>query len=313
MSEHHHTDPGFGRNYDPHLKRLINKDGSYNVIKTGKVEGFKDIYNHLLHIGWLKFFGIVLSYFVIVNLCFALFYYAIGIDALSIKPSHSVFHDFIQCFYFSTQTFTTVGYGLISPIGIYSSLLASFEALFGLLSFSLATGLMYGRFSRPDSKIIFSNHALISPFQKDKRGLMFRLVNQRNSNLSNVEATVLLSLFDRNEDVRNPKRKFYRLDLEYDKIRFFPSTWTIVHPLEKDSPLITLNEKDFIEQKVEISIFIEAFDENLSQIVHSRHSYMSDEIIMDAKFRPSYTIDNHGYTHVDINTFGDFDKVSHQK
>lgn len=310
MSENHQTDPGFSRNYDPHLKRLINKDGSYNVIKTGKVEGFKDVYIHLLHLSWPRFFSIVLSYFIVVNLIFAGLYYAIGIDALSIKPTGSFFHDFIQCFYFSTQTFTTVGYGLISPIGIYSSFLASFEALFGLLSFSLATGLMYGRFSKPDSKIIFSKNALISPFQTDKKGLMFRLVNQRNSNLSNVEATVLLSLFDENRSFENPKRKFYRLDLEYSKIRFFPSTWTIVHPIEKDSPLLHMNAVDFKKQKVEISIFIEAFDENLSQIVHTRHSYMSDEIIGNAKFKESYTIDSDGYTHVDINKIGDFDKIN---
>ncbi len=309
MSEHHYTDPGFSRKYDPHLKRLINKDGSYNVIKTGKVEGFKDIYMFLLHIGWLKFFGFVTFYFVVVNLVFAFLYYSIGINALSIRPSESVFQDFIQCFYFSTQTFTTVGYGLISPIGIYSSLLASFEALFGLLSFSLATGLMYGRFSKPDSKIIFSQHALISPYQTDKKALMFRLVNQRNSNLSNVEATVLLSLFDSDLDNENSKRKFHRLELEYNKIRFFPSTWTIVHPLENNSPLITLNQADFKNKKVEISIFIEAFDENLSQIVHSRHSYMCDEIVVNGKFRPSYRVDENGYTHVDINTFGDYDLI----
>lgn len=309
MSDQQQTDPGFSRTYDPHLKRLINKDGSYNVIKTGKVDGFRDVYNYLLHISWIKFFGIVTSYFIIVNLGFAVLYYSIGIDALSIKASGSAFQDFIQCFYFSTQTFTTVGYGLISPIGVYSSLLASFEALFGLLSFSLATGLMYGRFSKPDSKIIFSDNALISPFKDNQKGLMFRLVNQRNSNLSNVEATVLLSLFDSNGDGSNPKRKFFRLDLEYDKIRFFPSTWTIVHPLENNSPLITLNEQDYKDKKVEISIFIEAFDENLSQIVHSRHSYMSEEIIMNAKFKPSYTIDEDGFTRVDINTFGDYNKT----
>lgn len=310
MSEHHHTDPGFGRKYDPHLKRLINKDGTYNVIKTGKVDGFRDIYIFLLDIGWLRFFGIVLTYYVVVNFIFAALYYGIGIDALSIEATDSVFHDFIQCFYFSTQTFTTVGYGLISPIGIYSSLLASFEALFGLLSFSLATGLMYGRFSKPNAKIIFSENALISPFQTDKKGLMFRLVNQRNSNLSNVEATVLISLFERDNTSGNPKRKFYRLELEYDKIRFFPSTWTIVHPIEGDSPLINLDELDLKNQKVEISIFIEAFDENLSQIIHTRHSYMSDEIISNAKFKPSYTIDKNGYTNVDINTIGDYDMLN---
>lgn len=310
MSKQQQTDPGFGRSYDPHLKRLINKDGSYNVIKTGNVEGFKDIYNHLLHLGWGRFFGLVLSYFIVVNLVFAALYYIIGIDALSIKASNSFFHDFIQCFYFSSQTFTTVGYGLISPIGVYSSLLASFEALFGLLSFSLATGLMYGRFSKPDSKIIYSSHALISPYQMDKKGLMFRLVNQRKSNLSNVEATVLLSLFEKNNLTEGPKRKFYRLDLEYNKIRFFPSAWTVVHPIEKDSPLTNLSAEDIKNSKVEISIFIEAFDENLSQIVHSRHSYISDEIILEAKFRASYTIDEDGYTHVDINKFGDFDQLN---
>ncbi len=72
-----------------------------------------------------------------------------------------------ELYFFSTETFTTVGYGRVNPVDDDVKLVASFEAMLGFLSFALATGLIYGRFSRPHSHIIFSHHALIAPY-KDK-------------------------------------------------------------------------------------------------------------------------------------------------
>lgn len=305
MGKQQQTDPGFERQYNPNLQRLINKDGSFNVIKKGKIEGIKDIYNYLLHLNWTKFFGIILSYFILTNLIFACGYWLLGENSLS-HPNTTSTPFFLHCFYFSTQTFTTVGYGHIHPIGNISNLLASFESLFGLLSFSLATGLMYGRFSKPNSKIIFSDKALISPYKTDKKALMFRLVNSRSSNLSNVEANVTLSLFEFDEASQSNKRRFMKLDLEIDKIRFFPSTWTVVHALTSESLDIFSNSEVMKNKKVEISIFIQAFDENLSHNIHTRHSYMCNEIIHEAKFNPAYTIDKDGFTHIDLDKMGDY-------
>lgn len=309
MENNKKTDPGFGRNYNPNLKRLINKDGSYNVIKSGKIDGIRDIYLYLLNINWMLFSCIIISYFVIANLLFALLYFILGDIGLNFNWTSSPLHNFSQCFFFSTQTFTTVGYGLISPIHYSSSIIASTEALFGLLSFSIATGLMYGRFSKPNAKIIFSKNALISPYKENKTALMFRLVNQRKSDLSNVEAKVIVSMFEKDQNTQQYKRTFYSLDLEIESIRFFPSTWTIVHEITPESPLFKFANKCTNETKIEISIFIEGFDENFSQTVHIRHSYLQHEIIEDAKFRPSYYIDEDGYTNIDISKLGDYDKA----
>jgi len=136
-----------------------------------------------------KFFLIILSFYFLVNLIFATIYFLIGSENLNGIVADNAFDEFGQTFFFSIQTYTTVGYGHISPSGFLTSFVASVEALFGLLSFAIATGLFYGRFSKPNAHILFSENAIIAPFQGET-ALMLRLSPYKNTNLSDAEARV---------------------------------------------------------------------------------------------------------------------------
>ncbi|MEO6187879.1 MAG: ion channel, partial [Ginsengibacter sp.] len=157
---------GFGNNPANYGGRFLNKNGEANIEKRGIgfFEGISWYHTMLLMPRW-KFLTILVSFYLIINLLFACIYFLIGVDSLGEIPSPSELTNFAESFFFSTQTFTTVGYGRISPIGFLSSTVAAFEAMFGLLSFALATGLLYGRFAKPVAHLRFSENAVIAPFK----------------------------------------------------------------------------------------------------------------------------------------------------
>jgi len=281
-----YTDTGFSTIPEGQPKRLINQDGSLNVKRTGL--GFFahfSVFRELIEMNWWRFNLIVIASYVIINLFFALIYLWIGVEGLSVQNTEDETNDFLNAFYFSAQTFSTVGYGRENPISHTSNLVAVFEMLIGMMYLALAAGLLYGRFSKPVSKIIFSENALISPFREGK-GLMFRLANAKSNLLIEVGVQVLMSMNVKENG--NQIRKFYQLGLEREMINMLAMTWTVVHPIDGDSPLQGLAEKDFIESEPEFLVFVNAINDTNSQPIHARTSYKSDEIVWGAKFASIY-------------------------
>jgi inward rectifier potassium channel len=283
-------DPGLGEKYSGTIKRLINKDGSFNVNRRGTTFNFRDIYFNLINLSWPRFFIITASVYIFINFLFALSYLAAGVEHLAGKNTNEM-NDFLDAFFFSAQTLTTVGYGGISPLGFVVSIISSFEAMTGVLGFAVITGLLYGRFSKPSSKIIFSGSAIITPY-KDGYALMFRLANQRRNNLMEIEAKVLVSFLDRTTNSYN--RKYYDCRLERAEVYFLPLSWTVVHIIDEDSPLWLKPYEKLKELDAEILILIKGFDDTFSQVVHSRYSYKFDEIKWNVKFKKSFNPDQKG-------------------
>lgn len=301
-------DPGTGEKLGENVSRVINADGSFNVLKHGASFSLKDAYQELISMKAWKFFVIIFSGYFAMNAAFAVGYMIIGVDALSGIESQSVLQDFWAAFFFSTQTFTTVGYGAISPTGVAASMLASVEAMFGLLSFSVATGLVYGRFARPSTRFRFSEKAIIAPYQ-DGKALMFRLANERSNLVMHLKASVLLSLLNENEN-GSRTRKYYQLELETDNIIFFPLNWTIVHPLTENSPLHDMKEEDLKLLSAEILVQVQGYDETFAHDVHVRNSYTWDEIEWNARFVPAYHVNENGNVVMDLNKIDEFDRVN---
>ncbi|WP_371134728.1 ion channel [Flavobacterium sp.] len=282
------TNTGFGVNANNYGGRFVNKNGTANVEKRGM---------HLLHrISWYhtmidlprwKFMLILLLFYVGMNFLFALLYYAIGIENLNgIDASGSNWVQFGQAYFFSAQTFTTVGYGHISPSGFLTSLLAAAEALIGLLSFAIATGLFFGRFSKPTAFLKFSHNALIAPYGEMK-GLMIRITPFKNTNFTDAEAKMTLGMSVEENGAKT--NKFYSLDLELERINALTLSWTLVHPITENSPLYNLTKEDFDSIHGEILVFIKTFDDMFSNTVAIRTSYTFEEVIYGAKFEPMYT------------------------
>ncbi len=291
------SDLGFGTKIGPGAERLINQDGSFNVKRIGAGIGAINPYQYLIQVRWWVFALIVVLFYIALNSFFALLYLSAGIENLTGAPGESWFSQFGHAFFFSVQTFTTVGYGSISPFGSVTNLIASFEAMVGLLGFALATGVMYGRFSRPSAKIRYSEYAIVAPYQ-DEAGFMFRIVNRRQNQLIELEAMVVLMWFEKKED--KYKQRFERLELERNHVALFPLTWTLVHPITPESPLHSRSDTDLTESNAEFLISIKGFDETFSQVVHSRYSYKFDEVKWGYRFLPAFYTSVKGETILDI-------------
>ncbi|MEP6595383.1 MAG: ion channel [Ginsengibacter sp.] len=194
-------------------------------------------------------------------------------------------------FFFSCQTFTTVGYGRINPIGFATSSIAAFEALIGLLSFAIATGLLYGRFAKPKAYLRFSENALLAPY-KDITAIMLRVAPFKNATLVDAEAKVTLGLVL--EENGKTVNKFFQLPLEFNTVNALTLSWTIVHPITETSPLYNFTKEDFENTTGEILVYLKAFDDMFSNTVVTRTSYTFKEIIIGAKFKPMFMRSNEG-------------------
>jgi inward rectifier potassium channel len=299
-------DPGLTQQYGGNLRRAINQDGSFNVIRRGT--DWRDVhpYLRLVTMSWPQFFGMILLAYATVNIVFATIYYMLGPDALQGMLSDKHVDRFLSDIFFSSQTLTTVGFGAIAPKSHVANLVAAFEALMGLLGFAVATGVLLGRVSKPSARIGFSKQALMTPYQ-DGYSFQFRIVNRRQNSLMELEATVTLMLVDPVDGTL--RRDFKQLTLERDRVLFFPLTWTIVHPVAADSPLAGLTKEDLQTRQAEFLILVKAWDETFSQTVHQRFSYRFDEVVWGAKFRPAFAFNGDGDMVLEVGDVSAYNKT----
>lgn len=289
------NDTGFGTNADNYGGRFINKDGTFNLRKEGLTFIRRySIFHYMLTLPRWRFAAILFGFYVLINLLFACLYLLIGTSELQGVIATTPWTKFKEAFFFSTETFTTVGYGRVNPVGDGANLVAALEAMSGFLSFAIATGLMYGRFSRPYAFLLFSEKALISPY-KGAAGLMFRFAPYKdNHSLTDVEIRVNIGLkvmMDGSAEYR-----YYDLGLERTKVESLPMNWTVVHPIDGKSPLLGFAWEDMQAADVELYVLIRGFDDVYSNFVQQRTSYTFDEIEFNRKFVPMYRESRDGRT-----------------
>lgn len=307
-SEEDLQDLGFGSRVSQQSRlRLLNHDGSFNVDRTGRsfLQSL-DLYYTLLTMSWGKFYLSAFGIFCLINALFGVGFLLCGPNALKGVEGVTLAERFIDGFFFSVQTFTTIGYGDISPGSLAANLLVTVDSFVGLLSSALGTGLLFARFSRPVPKIAFSERAIITPYH-DITAFEFRIANHRRSQLIEVEAKILLS---RIEDAGGRKvRRYYPLELERNRVSFFPLAWTVVHPITSQSPMHGLSAQDLRETEAEFLILLTATDEAFSQMVHSRSSYQYDEVVWGAKFNDMFVPSDDGMLRVDLRRLDDYEPV----
>jgi inward rectifier potassium channel len=298
-------DPGLTTKFSGELRRTINADGSFNVKRTGLHWRDANPYLMLIDTTWTRFLLVVLLGFLAVNMIFASLYLMIGIKSL--KGLESDMGPFANAFFFSVHTLTTVGYGNVYPEGVGANTISALEAATGLMVFAIATGLLYGRFSRPSARLIYSKNALIAPYQ-DGTSLQFRITNARRNVLINMQARIVLMTVDSSNGELS--RNFIDLPLERRSIYFFALTWTVVHPIDAASPFFGKSREELARLAAELLILIEGFDDTFSQVVHSMYSYRHDEIVWGAQFIPAFKIDSKGDLVVEVDRIDDMKMVS---
>jgi len=300
------NDTGFGTTTDVG-GRFINKDGTFNMQKVGApIWDRFSIFHFMLNLPRWKFFATIICFYLTINLAFTIVYVIIGAEQFTGMIAQTPWQKFKEIYFFSTETFTTVGYGRVNPIGDAANFVASIEALSGFLSLAVATGLIYGRFSKPQAFLVFSDLALVGPYQ-DKTGLMFRFVSFKDRHvLTDVDVKVTTGL----QVQENGKAvyKFYSLTLERTHVDSLSMNFTVVHPIDDASPFQGLSEEDMKTADVELYVLVRGFDDVYSNVVQQRTSYTYNEIKFNAKFIPMYKESGDGNT-----TILELDKLNQYK
>jgi inward rectifier potassium channel len=301
-------DLGFGSQPVMKNQPLIKKDGTPNVKRAGLSRfNTADNYHKLITMSWTRFWLLVTGVYIAANTFFAIIYMLIGSDSLFGTNDDLNLNRFSQAFFFSAQTITTVGYGHISPRGIAANSVAAFESMIGLLTFALATGLLYGRFSRPSAKIVYSKHILMAPYQENGVGLMFRLANMRRNVLIDLNLEMIFS-YNENVDGKDVRR-FFPLELERKFVSILTLNWTVVHPITDQSPLYGMTSDDLKRTEAGFAILLKTFDDAFSQTVHSRTAYQADEVVWGGKFRPAFDRADDGRIVLDLSKIDSYDLV----
>jgi len=283
-----HGDLGLGRVVsNTRGRRLLNPDGSFNVVREGLPwRQAYSVYHDALTTTWPRFLGWTALVYLGINLFFAFFFLVLGPDVLVGAGVSALGGRVWRAFFFSVQTFATIGYGSIVANGVLGNLVVTAEAFTGLLAQALITGLLFARFARPTMALQFSSKALIAPYEGG-RALMFRVANKRRNELIEMQGEVSFSILD--DAAGSPRRRFHQLSLERHTVNFFPLSWTLVHPITEASPLWGLTEADLDRREVEVLVLMQGTDETFAARVSNRRSYRSEDIVWGAKFASVFT------------------------
>lgn len=285
-------------NPSPQSWRILNRDGTFNVNKKRDSTHWRDLYHSLLSTSWPIFLSLIAIVYVGLNLIFALLYFIGGPSSLEGADQTSALNFFIDCYFFSVQTLATIGYGKMTPHGLWSNCMVSAEALLGLVGFALITGLFFSRFSRPTAKVLFSNVAIIGP-RHGHNTFFFRVANARLNQIAeaNVKVTLVRNeITAEGEEIRN----LHDLKLVRDRTPFFTLSWTINHIIDEKSPLFGCDKNTLIKTETEIIVSLTGIDETLADTVRARFSYTNDDLIWNKRFVDMIERKDDGNMHIDL-------------
>jgi len=278
---------------------IIERRGDRAPIIVGRDSSpFTDIYHRVLALPLLGILALMGATFLTLNLVFAGLYLLEPGGIAAMAPG-----DFWSAFFFSVETFGTIGYGHWYPQSFSANLLMTVETFVGLVYVAVTTGLVFARVSRPVSRVSFSRVAVIHDFEGVPT-LMLRAANQRTNNI--LEAEVMVSIA---RDARTAEghqfRRFEELKVARSRSPLFALTWTIMHPIDAESPLSSATHETLTAQHAEIIVVLSGTDDRYAQRVHARHSYGASEVLWDKRFADILSFGEGGRRRVDYGRFND--------
>jgi inward rectifier potassium channel len=238
---------------------------------------WRDPYHLVLTVPWQGFIGIIFAKYLGINVVFALIY-LLGGDCIA-NATPGSFSDY---FFFSVQTFATIGYGAMYPRTVYALSVMTIESLVSILSIAILTGFTFARFSRPTARVAFSQVATIAPHEGVPT-FSFRAANQRRNQILEAQMQVYL-LRDEMTAEGNYIRRIHDLALIRSQSPGFALTWLVMHPIDENSPLYGMNSESMAETNCLIQIMLSGIDETVSQVLHDRHVYVPQEILWNYRF-----------------------------
>jgi inward rectifier potassium channel len=266
------------------------------LIKGQDGSQWTDAYHLVLTASWPGFFLGLALYYASVNVLFTFLYAA---DMSGVQSARG----FWDCFLFSVQTMSAASYTVILPRSVYVEIVMSIEAFFGIVNLAIVTGIVFARFSRPYARIVFSNVAVIVPFNGTPT-LMFRAANQRANLIYDANVTVSLARQVTTTE-GHVMRRFEELPLIRKRTPLFALSWTVMHRIDEASPLHGLDQDALFDMEAELIIMLSGTDETLADLIYARHSYMPEEILPDRRFIDVISVTDTGRRLVDLTRFHD--------
>ncbi len=261
-----------------------------------------DLYHRVLALPLHMVLLLMAATFVAINLAFGgLFMLAAG-GVGNLKAG-----DFWNAFFFSVQTFGTIGYGYMFPRSFAADLIVTVETFVGLVYVALATGLVFSRVSRPTARVTFSAVAVIHAFDGVPT-LMFRAANRRSNQILEAEVTVSLARDSRTIE-GHQIRRFQELRITRSRSPLFAYSWTVMHPIDESSPLWGVDRDALRRDRAELIVVLSGLDDRYNQRVHARHSYTADDLVWGKRFADVIILHPDGRRSIDYRRFHDVEEI----
>ena len=264
----------------------------------------KDTYHFLMEASWLTVIGIMALLFLAVNVLFGLLYHMGDTHTLGNLPGNT----FLEDFFFSVQTFATIGYGYWYPQSTYSNIVMTLEAFTQLVGTAVMTGLIFAKFSIPKAKVLFSHYVVMSKVN-GQMALRLRLANARGNQIVEAKITVTV-LVNETTDEGEFMRRLHDLELDRTTTPMFALSWLVTHHIDNMSPLHNMTDQDFVTKDLQIVVSLIGIDGSSSQTIHSRHFYTMDKIKCNSKFADIILSDENGKRYIDFNNFHTIEEIS---
>ena len=237
-----------------------------------------DVYARLLELSWPRLIPLLFAVWVCIAGLFALAYFADPGSVAGAQPG-----SFADAFFFSVQTLSTIGYGVLSPRTPGAHLLVTLESFLGLLAVALLAGLAFAKFSRPSARVLFTRTAVIGR-RDGVRSLLVRMANGRSSAIA--EAHVRMAVVRDEVTVEGEEvRRFHELALVRSWTPFFALTWTIAHPIDESSPLWGATAESLAAEDAQLVVSVVGIELAYHQTVHARGTWRAGDIAWNARFR----------------------------
>jgi inward rectifier potassium channel len=280
------------------------RSGRRRAIIRGQDSGkWRDFYHGVLTVSWGVFFLGLAGIFLGFNALFASLYLLDPGGIAGARP-----HSFTDAFFFSVETFGSIGYGILSPRSFYANVLMTTESFCSIVNLAIATGLVFARFSRPFARVMFSNVALVTSFD-GKPTLMFRAVNQRGNQI--LDANVIVTFASQKTTAEGiVMRRFEELKLVRARSPLFALSWTVLHEIDETSPLYGATTQSLIASQVELIALLSGTDETLAETIYARHAWAPEHILFGRRFADILAFTPQGRRVVDLTRFHDTEPIS---
>jgi inward rectifier potassium channel len=86
-------------------------------------------------------------------------------------------------------------------------------------------------------------------------------------------------------------------------------SWSLLHPIDRESPLFGVTPESLIEQEIELQVSIVGLDDTSMQTMHASHRYYANQILFGVRHADVLTEADDGAIILDLRKFHDVEST----